>query len=142
MFDSPDAGSGDLFTNADHVGDLLVIKVDRTELGVQTENGPADVIRADVSVINRDGTIGDTYVDAMLFGKVLFGQLKRKAGRTVVGVFQGEPGVKRNGKSVPYTLDAATPEQNELAVRAMTSAPEPATAAVGGGSDAPPWERS
>lgn len=142
QFDTPDAGSGDLFTNAEHCGDLLVIKVDRTELGVQTENGPADVIRADVSVINPDGTVGDTFDDAMLFGKVLFGQLKRKVGRTVVGVFRGEPGVKRNGKSVPYTLDEATPEQTELAVRAMTAAPTPAGAVAGSaGTDAPPWER-
>lgn len=140
MFDSPDL-SGDLFVNADHCGDLLVIKVDRTELGMQTENGAADVIRGDITVINPDGTPGDTFDDAVIFGRVIFGQLKKKVGRTVVGVLNGEPGVKRNGKSVPYTFDPATPEQTELAVRAMTSAPAPATAAVAAGSDAPPWER-
>ena len=141
MFDTPDQ-SGDLFVNAEHCGDLLVIKVDGPELGVDTENGKADVIRGDITVINPDGTPGDTYENAMIFGRVIFGSLKKKAGRVVVGVLNGEPGVKRNGKSVPYTFDAATPEQTELAVRAMTSSPAPATAASGAGSDAPPWERS
>jgi hypothetical protein len=124
-FDTPDAG-GDLFVNAEHVGDLLVIRVHGTENGVQTENGLADVIRADITVVNPDGSTVEHYVDTMIFGRVIYGQLKQKAGRTVLGVWRGEPGVKRNGKSVPYTLDPATPEQTEIAVRAMTAAPEPA----------------
>lgn len=153
MFDTP--GSGELFRNEDHVGDLLVVKVLGTEDGVVTENGTADCIRADVTVVNSDGSIGDEYLDTLLFGRVLYGQLKRKAGRTVLGVFTGEPGVKRNGKNVPYTLDPASPEQTELAVRAMTGRPEPAAsaqAANAGGADSegpaptdlgdtPPWER-
>lgn len=146
-FDTP--GSGELFRNEEHVGELVVVKVLGTEDGVVTENGVADCIRADVTVINRDGSVGGEYLDTLLFGKVIYGQLKRKAGRTVLGVFIGEPGVKRNGKNVPYTLDPASPEQTELAVRAMTARAEPAQSADAADEgpaptdlgDMPPWEK-
>lgn len=138
MFDTPSAG-GDLFVNNEHVGDLLVIKVKDTD-NIQTtaSEKPSDVIIADVTVINPDGTAGDEYTDATLFGRVLYGQLKRSIGRTVLGRF--ELGEKKPGKHAPYVLNPAGPEDTDRAMRAMTSAPAPATAAAG--SDAPPWERS
>jgi hypothetical protein len=150
MFDTP--GSGELFRNEEHVGDLLVVKVLGTEEGIVTDVGTSDAIRADVTIVKDDGSVGDEYLDTLLFGRVLYGQLKRKTGRTVLGVFTGEPGVKRNGKNVAYTLDPASPEQTELAVRAMTGRPEPAQAANPAGPDSegpaptdlgdtPPWER-
>lgn len=151
-FDTP--GGGELFVNAEHVGELLVVKVLGIENDVVTENGTvAEVIRADVTVVLEDGTRGDEFVDTFLFGKVILGQLKRKIGRTVLGVWYGEPGVKRGGKNVAYQLNPATPEQTELAVKAM-SAPLAASAQPdngGGGEsegpaptdlgDTPPWER-
>lgn len=150
-FDTP--GSGELFRNEDHVGELLVVKVLGTEEGVVTENGTADCIRADVTSIGNDGTAGEEYLDTLLFGRVIYAQLKRKVGRTVLGVFSGEPGVKRNGKNVAYTLDPATPEQTELAVRAMTARSAASAQAANAGTedsdgpattdlgDTPPWER-
>jgi len=152
MFETPT--SGEMFVNAEHVGDLLVVKVHRTEEGVQTENGLADVIVCDVTVINDDGTIGDEYDETMIFGRVFYGQMKRKLGRTFVGVWHGEPGVKRNGKNVPYQLNPATPEQIALATRAMQAkvTPPPASSAPAAAEsgpaptelpvdDAPPWAR-
>jgi hypothetical protein len=148
-FDTPSAG--DLFRNEDHLGDLLVVKVLGVEDGLVTEVGTTDAIRADVTIVSPDGTIGDEYLDTLLFGRVLYGQLKRKTGRTVLGVLTGEPGVKRNGKNVPYTLDPATPEQTDLAVKAMSAAPalsaQSAEPDEGSGpaptdlGDSPPWER-
>ena len=154
MFETPT--SGEMFVNAEHVGDLLVVRVIRTEEGVTTENGPADVIVCDITVINDDGTIGDEFDETMVFGRVFYGQMKRKLGRTFVGVWYGEPGVKRNGKNVPYQLNPATPEQIDLATRAMraqvtppaaSSVPAPAdeapapTELPASGDDAPPWAR-
>lgn len=150
-FDTP--GGGEMFVNAEHVGELLVVKVLGIETDVVTENGTVpEVIRADVTVVNEDGTVGDEYVDTFLFGKVILGQLKRKIGRTVLGTFTGEPGVKRGGKNVAYQLEPATPEQLELAKRAMTTratSAQSANADTEGSDgpaptdlgDSPPWER-
>lgn len=153
MFETP--SSGELFVNAEHVGDLLVVKPLRVETGVQTKasTDPADVIIADVTVINDDGTIGDVYDETMIFGRVFYGQMKRKIGRTFVGVWHGEPGVKRDGKNVPYQLNPASPEQIALATRAMQAAVTPPPASTGSApaegpaptelpaDDAPPWAR-
>lgn len=122
MFDKPSAG-GDLFVNAEHVGDLLVVQVKAIDSDVSTENGTVDVPRCDVTVINPDGTVGDIYRDTWLFGKVLLSQLRASVGRTVLGVFHGEPGVKKAGKNLPYKLNEADDEQTEMAVRAMTGKP-------------------
>jgi len=147
MFETPTAG--DLFKNDEHVGDLLVLKVLGTEEGVQTENGSADVIRADITIINDDGTVGDVFEDAMIFGKVVYSQFRRKAKRTFVGRWYGEPGVKRQGKNVPYELWPASEDEINLAVRAMTGNTPPAPAeteqqapaATELPDDTPPWAR-
>lgn len=141
MFDTPDA-SGDLFVNADHCGELLVVKVTGVD-NIQTKASekPSDVILGDITVINPDGTVGEKFEGATLFGRMVYGSLRRKVGRTVVGVFNGEPGKKRDGKNVAYTFDEPTPEQIKLAVQAMTDKPDPAPVGAGASSDAPPWER-
>jgi hypothetical protein len=128
QFDRPDAGGGDQFVNEQHVGDLLVLQVHDAVRGLQTENGLADVIRADVHVIGPEngGVIRETFTDTYVFGKVLFSQLRQKAGRTVVGILEGQPGVKVQGKNVPYRLNGEIPPQAEqAAVRAMQSRPDP-----------------
>lgn len=142
--------------NEQHVGDLLVIRVHDAVRGLQTENGAADCIRADVHVIGPEngGVIRETFQDTYLFGRVIFGQLSRKAGRTVVGILEGQPGVKVQGKNVPYRLNGDVPPQAEAAaVRAMQSRPDPApqqqrqqpawgtTPQPGQQGGPPPWEQ-
>jgi hypothetical protein len=155
-FDTPDApGSGDRFVNADHVGELIVVRVKGVEEGVVTDAGESDVIVADVTVIDGEHA-GEQYHDCWLFGKVVLGQLKRKVGRTVLGRWYGEPGVKRGGKNVAYQLNTATEEETALALKAMntlmSAGPAEATPASGGAGssakpatadsgDVPPWER-
>jgi len=150
MFDRPAAPGRDddapQFTNAEHLGDLLVIRVDEFVPSISTTaNKPGETskaIRADVTVINPDGTPGTEYPDALLFGTVFVDQLKRSVGRSVCGVF--ELGEKKPGKNAPYRLADPTDAQEALAVKAMTGKPapaaEPATAAAGG-DDRPPWEK-
>jgi hypothetical protein len=124
-FDRPDSGGGDQFVNADHVGALLVIQPKEAIRGLETSNGAADVIVADVFVIGPPGVITEEFHDTYLFGKVLQGQLKRKIGRTVLGVLNGQPGVKVGGQNVPYTLGDPSPQQEQAAIRAMSSRPDP-----------------
>lgn len=144
MFDRP-APPGDRFVNEQNVGNLLVIEVLEPVYGVQTENGVADCIRANVHVIQPPGSIGASYMGTLLFGKVLFSRLVQSVGRTVLGVLTGQPGVKVAGKNVAYDLDDPTDAMEAAAVRAMTSRAQPAQQqpaqpAWGGQPPAaPPW---
>jgi hypothetical protein len=122
MFDRP-APAGDQFQNATNVGNLLAIEVLAPERAVPTKNGPADAIRANVYVIDPAGTVAAEYVNTLMFGKVLFSRLSQSVGRTVLGVFTGQPGVSRDGKSVAYDLADPTDAMEAAAVRAMTSRP-------------------
>lgn len=155
MFDTPDApGSGDRFINAEHVGELLVIRVKEVAHEVVTDAGTSDVIVADVTVIDGPNA-GTEYLDAWVFGKVVMGQLKRKVGRTIVGRWYGEPGVKRQGKNVAYQINPATDEETAYATKFMTERMRPdapaQAASVGAGSsegpaatdlgETPPWTR-
>jgi hypothetical protein len=124
MFDRP-APPGDRFVNEQNVGNLLVIEVLETVYNVQTENGAADCIRANVHVIVPPGSIGASYMGTLIFGKVLFSRLSQSVGRTVLGVLTGQPGVKVAGKNIPYDLDDPNEAMEQAAVRAMTSRPAP-----------------
>jgi hypothetical protein len=125
-FDKPDAPGRDSdapqFDPAAHIGDLLVVQVTGIQEGVETEYGARDVIVADVHVISRDATISATYEEAWMFGTVLYSQLKKKKGRTVLGVL--EQGEKRPGKKPPWRLADPSDAQEAVALRAMTSKPD------------------
>lgn len=146
-FDRPDAPGRDpdapQFDQKAHLGDLLVVQVQNVQRGVETQFGPADVIVADVHVIDPAGTISASYPETWLFGTVLFSQLREKRGRSVLGVL--ELGEKKPGKNPPWRLADATDAQEALALRAMASKPDaaepeperqPATASAGKA----PWE--
>jgi len=153
------ATGGDQFRNADHEGDLIVVAVKGT--GHETfDNGESDFIVADITVVepdpaNRESAAGDQFEDAWLFGRVLFGQLKRKIGRTFVG--RMVKGQAQKGRSAPWQLDPVSPAETDRALAFMRkllaeqSTPPPAPA--GGGpvegpaptelpaDDQPPWAR-
>jgi hypothetical protein len=155
-FDRPDAPGRDpdapQFDPNTHVGDLLVVQVSDLMEAVETEYGERPVVVADVYVVQRDATISAVYPEAWLFGTVLFNQLKKKRGRTVLGVL--EQGEKRPGRKPPWRLADATDAQEAVALRAMASKPDapvedaPASAdpwatpepATVGGADKAPWE--
>lgn len=128
-FDRPDAPGRDSdapqFSTEQHVGDLLVLHVTDLQEAVETEYGTRPCVVADVHVIAPDATIRETFEDAWLFGTVLFSQLKKKRGRTVLGVL--ELGEKKPGKKPPYRLADPTDAQEAAALRAMASKPDAAT---------------
>lgn len=147
---APETG-GDKFTNAEHEGELIVLTVKGT--GKDTfDNGEAEFIIADITVV-EGASKGEQYDDAWVFGRVLFGQLKRKVGRTFVGrIVKGQA---QKGKSAPWQLDPVSAEETQRAVAFMNAlvaeqhTPEPASsgpAAEGPAptelaDDTPPWAR-
>jgi hypothetical protein len=116
---------GDRFVNEQNVGQLLVFEVLEPVYGVQTENGVADAIRANVYVITPQATVGASYMGTLVFGKVLFSRLVQSVGKAVVGVFTGQPGVKVAGKNVAYDLQDPDDAMMAAASRAMMSKPAP-----------------
>jgi hypothetical protein len=120
------AAPGDRFVNEQNVGQLLVIEVLEPAYNVQTENGPADCIRANVYVITPAGTIGAQYLGTLVFGKMLFSRLVQSVGKAVVGVLSGQPGVKVQGKNVPYDLEDPNDAMMVAAQRAMLTVAQPA----------------
>jgi hypothetical protein len=155
--EQPPVTGGDSWKNAEHEGELIVLTVKGT--GEHTfESGEAEFIIADITVIEsagKEGQPGDTFEDAWVLGRVLFGQLKRKIGRTFVGrIVKGQA---QKGKSAPWQLDPVSADETARAVAFMNRqvveqhTPEPAgpSGAAGegpaptevGGDDVPPWAR-
>lgn len=145
---APETG-GDKWTNADHEGELIVLTVKGT--GKDTfDNGEAEYLVADITVVEGPSA-GESFEDSWVFGRVLFGQLKRKIGRTFVGRIVKGQGQK--GKNPPWQLDPVSPEETQRAVAYMTERLTPPPASSGGApaegpaptevgdSDAPPWAR-
>lgn len=115
-----DAPAGDLFSLKENLGRLVVIEPLEVVLGFATSNGPADVIRGNVTVLTDDDgkTVldkADEYNDTVIFGKAVFGSLKRIVGTDtlVVGVVgQGE---KKGSNSAPWLILPATNKQRAIA---------------------------
>lgn len=120
-FVSAGSASGGI-TWADHKGSLLVIEPLSQETGVQTANGPADPIRANVFVLTGP-TESEDFEDTLVFPKVLIGQLRSRIGQKVVGRLN--QGVAKPGQSAPWVLDEATAEDIEKA-KAWLEARKPA----------------
>jgi len=120
-FDRP-APPGDQFTPETHVGALLVMEVLEHVPPMQTKvsDKPQDAIRANVYVIAAPGVVAETFLNTLLFPRMLVSRLQQSVGRMVLGVLTGQPGVKRDGKNVPYDLDDPTPPMEQAAVAAMT----------------------
>lgn len=149
---APETG-GDKFVNAEHEGELIVLAVKGT--GKDTfDNGEAEYLVADVTIVEGPNA-GEEFVDAWIFGRVLFGQLKRKVGRTFVGRIVKGP--KQPGKNAPWQLDPVDAATTQRAVEFMrariTEQSTPPAAPAGsapaegpaptevGDSDAPPWAK-
>lgn len=143
---------GDQFRNAEHEGSLIVLTVKGT--GKDTfDAGESEFIIADVVLVEPargdDGQPGDTFDEAWIFGRVIFGQLKRKIGRTFVGrIVKGQA---QKGRSAPWQLDPVSPEEQQRAVEFMRARLTPPPASNGSAptegpaptdlGDEPPWAR-
>lgn len=153
--EQPPATGGDSWKNADHEGELIVLTVKGTGEH-DFESGRAEFVVVDITVVEgagKEGQPGDSFDDAWLLGRVLFGQLKRKIGRTFVGrIVKGQA---QKGKSAPWQLDPVSAEETARAVAFMherytppaagtpagAGSGGPAPTEVGGEDDTPPWAR-
>jgi hypothetical protein len=141
MFDTPDDRSAS-FSCEEHKGALIAVRVTGTGTA-DMDWGPSDYITGDVTVIEGPHA-HEQYDDAAIFGKFIYQSLKRKVGRTVLGVItQGTEKIKGN---YPWKLEPATPEQTERAVRFMADrpdeqAPDSSGSASETGDAVPAWAR-
>ena len=93
-------------------GSLLLIEVDSLETGVTTKFGPADAIRANVTVLDGDRT-GEEFNDTLVFPKVLVSQLRPNVGKKVLGrLGQGQA---KSSQSPPWMLHDATDADKAIA---------------------------
>lgn len=130
-FSTPPAPSGG-FQLKDHLGGLVMVDVTGTKVGLATSNGPADVITANVTVLDGPGA-GESYEDTIVFGKVIYSQLKGCVGQKVLGrVAQGNA---KPGQSAPWILNEASAD--DVAKAEAWIATNPAKPAVT--SAAPPF---
>lgn len=89
----------------DHKGALLLIEPDSFEAQVQTSFGPADAVKATVTVIDGEHS-GAIYADTLIFPKLLVSQTKSQIGAKVLGrLGQGQA---KPGQSAPWLLNEAT----------------------------------
>lgn len=101
MFSQPSAG-GDMFSPAEHEGELLLIEPLSFEQGITTQMGTSDAVKANVIVLDGP-TAGATFDDALIFPKVLQSQTKPKIGGGYVLGRLGK-GEAKPGKSAPWML--------------------------------------
>lgn len=92
-------------------GSLLLIEPAAVEEEISTVHGTSSAIRADVSVLDGDSK-GEVYEDALIFPKVLQGQLRPRIGQKVLGRL-GQ-GVAKPGQSAPWTLNEATDQDKQV----------------------------
>jgi hypothetical protein len=127
QFAAPAEPSGISYTDLN--GSLLLLKVHGVEADVPTAfskpGQPNPAIKADVTVLDGPSA-GETYEDALVFPKVLQGQLKSRVGQMVLGRL-GQ-GVAKSGQSAPWRLAPATAADEELADKHLRKVAQPAGA--------------
>jgi hypothetical protein len=109
-FNDPATG-GDKLPLADLQEALLLFTVHEQMPEMQTSFGPATPIRADVAVLDGPSK-GQVYDDALVFPRVLQGQLRPSIGGMVLGRLG--KGVAKAGQSAPWTLAAPTDSDREV----------------------------
>lgn len=132
QFAAPAEPSG--ISYSDLNGALLLIKVHAVEADVPTafsKPGQANpAVRADVTVLDGESA-GESYEDALIFPKVLQGQLKSRVGQLVLGrLGQGQA---KPGQSAPWRLNPATAGDELAADQHLRMVTTPA----GSGSEPP-----
>lgn len=128
-FNDPGTG-GDFLPYHDVNGSLLLVTVHEETDEINTVHGPNTAIRADVAVL--DGAHkGEVFKNALIFPRVLKGQLRGSIGSMVLGRL-GQ-GAKKPGQDPPWTLTAATDDEKAtgekylayVASQAPVEEPEP-----------------
>ena len=112
-FKDPSTG-GDKLPLDDLKGSLLLFSVHEQMPEMQTSFGVATPIRSDVAVL--DGALkGQVFTDALIFPRVLQGNLRGAIGEMVIGRLG--KGTAKLGQSAPWVLDAATDADKQVGER-------------------------
>lgn len=105
MFAQPSAPSGGIKWE-DVKGKLLLIEPLSNETGINTSFGLADAVKANVTVLEADGS-GERRDETLIFPKILASQVRSQIGQKVLGRLT--QGTAKPGQSAPWMLDSATP---------------------------------
>ena len=99
-------------------GRLLLIEPTSIELGIETQYGPKDAVRANVTVIDGDNP-GDERTDTLIFPKVLVSQIRGVQGFPNVKVLgRLEQGEAKRGQKPPWRLaQQLSPADHDLGQR-------------------------
>jgi hypothetical protein len=137
-FADPAAPTGIEFK--DHQGALLMFEVLGVEDHVPTsvtkpgEKSPA--VRANVTVL--DGTnAGGVFDDALVFPKVLQGQLRSRVGQLVLGRLT--LGLAKPGQSAPWKLEPATDQDKAKAEEYLRTKTVPQVSSAAASNAEPPF---
>ena len=114
MSDQFDAPGNAIFKPADHDGRLLLIKPLSQEVEVPTANGVKDAVRATVIVLDGDDAPTE-HVDAMLYSKVLQGQIRRNIGTGRYNLGRLGQGMAKPGQKPPWKLTDPTDADKDTA---------------------------
>lgn len=122
LFDGP--GSSALVEWEKLEGRLLLVKPLEIEKGINTEYGENDAIRADIVVL--DGPDAPEKIDdALVFPRVVQGQIRRNVGTGRFNLGRLGRGEKRPGKSAPWTLLDPTDADKDVARRYISGEAQP-----------------
>ena len=109
-----DPGSLDKLPLDELLGALLLIDVHEQIDEIQTAFGTASPISADVYVLDGPHK-ADAYVDALIFPRVLIGQLRGSIGQKVLGRLG--KGAAKAGQSAPWRLETASAADRAIGER-------------------------
>ena len=122
QFDNPGTVTGIKWEEQD--GRLLLFTVHEYVASIQTQYGEGSAVRVDMTVLDGPNA-GEGYAQALVFPKVLQGQLRGSVGKKVLGrLGKGEA---KKGQSAPWKL--ADANANDQAVARAHLATD----------DTPPW---
>lgn len=130
MFSKPASASGIKWE--DLKGSLLIVEPSSVEVGIPTQFGESDAVKATVSVLDGDDA-GTVYVDTLIFPKILQTSVKGSIGGMVLGRLGH--GVAKPKQSPPWVLEDFTADDAKVAEKFIADRGEQAPAATG--SDIP-----
>lgn len=115
-------------------GSLLLVKPLSVETGIQTVHGAASAVRANMTVL--DGAHkGREFTDALVFPRMMQAQLKGRINQLVLGrLSQGQA---KPGQTAPWVLDAATPQDEQVADAHLRNATPQVQSVAAPGAQAP-----
>jgi len=102
--------AGDLFQAKEHEGKLCLFENVGPIESITTSFGPADIVRANVTVFDPQTGVGEEYAQSMVFGRALVGTVNRSAqgGQAVLGRL-GKSATAKAGQSPAWVLTEFSP---------------------------------